>query len=201
MNLLSFFNEYKNGIIRQKIPVILLLIIFLFSIVCGIVLTKPEVINEYYLVYCDNYVYRVFSTESGIGAIFLGRFLKNLLNLIIIAGGGVVIFIFPVHVFLVFYNGYVFGAEFAILCTGYSVNGFFMALFLFLPQYLILGGILITSAPFSLECGVRVFKEKNFYCVKIFLWWIAFFFILALAACVLEVLTVVIFFRPFAWAP
>lgn len=200
MNLSLLWNELKNCLCRRKILVIVVISVFLCSIMCGIIMQKPTAIDDYYRIYCDNYVYRVFSTDGGTWAIFFGRFFRNFLLLLLLSGASVVVFLFPVHIFLVFFNGFVFGTEIVILITGYSVVGFFVAILLFLPQYLLLGIILIASVPFSFECGLQVFQDKCFACIRNYLRWLIIFSVIALFSCVLECVTVVFIFKPFAWA-
>lgn len=198
MNLSSCWNEFKNCLSKRKIVVIATSILFLCSIMCGIILHKTTIMNEYYLNYCDNYIYRVFSS-GGVWSIFLGRFFRNILFIIILTGASLVIFLFPIHIFLVFFNGFVLGTELVILCTEFSVCGFFVAVLLFLPQYILLGFILIASAPFSLDCGIQIFKDKSFFCVHNYIRWLVIFSAVSVLACLLEFFTIIFIFKPFAW--
>lgn len=200
MNLSFFIDECKNGVLRHKILTISLAILFLSSTMCGIVLVKPAGVFDYYLGYCDNYVYKVVCAGVNPFSILMGRCLSNILFFIVVCMSSCVVFLFPLQIFNVFYRGFVFGIELFILCTCYSVNGFFIALLLVFPQNIILGGILVLISPFCIECGTQILHARSLKPAYAYLSRLLFFLIVSLAAAILELFTVVIIFRPFAIA-
>ncbi|MBP5242696.1 MAG: stage II sporulation protein M [Clostridia bacterium] len=200
MDFSFYINGLKDALSRRKILIISLFILFLFSIMCGIIIQKPLVMYEYYFSYCDNYVYNVFSENVNIFLVFLGRCGRNIAYLCVICLSATIVFLFPLHIIILFYNGYVLGVQLSILCSSFGIGGFFVALLLILPQGLICGAILIFSAPFSLESGWEVLQTKSVFPVRKFFIWAIFFLILCVLAAFLEFFTVLLIFRPFAWA-
>ncbi len=199
MNLSFYINECKNYVLRYKIAVIGLILLFLISTMCGIIIIKPSNIFDYYLGYCDNYMYKIFSVGSNTFSVLTGRILSNFLFLIAVCISSCIIFAFPLQVFTIFYRGFVFGTELMILCTCFSVSGFFVAFLLVLPQSLIFGSILILSSPFSIECGLTTFRCLSLEKMKEYFPWLIFFSVLSVLSALLEFLTVIIIFRPFTF--
>ncbi len=199
MNLYFYINECKNYVLRYKIAVIGLIILFLIGTMCGIIIAKPSNIFDYYFGYCDNYMYKIFSVGSSTLSIFTGRLLSNFLFLIAVCISCCIIFLFPLQVFTIFYKGFVFGTELTILCTCFSISGFFVSFLLVLPQSIIFGAILILSSPFSIECGLTTLRCLSLEKMKGYLPWLIFFAIFSVLSALLEFLTVVIIFRPFTF--
>lgn len=197
MNLLFYINECRNCLFRHKMLTISLIILFLSSTMCGIILEKPTVIFDYYLAYCENYTYKIFSVNASVFSIFTGRCISNILFFAVVCVSSSVVFLFPLHIFIVFYRGFIFGIELVILCTCYSVSGFFVALLLVFPQGIIFAAILILSAPFSFECGLQTYHSRSLIAMREYFCWLIFFLSIALLSAVLESLTVIILFKPF----
>ena len=80
MNLSAYFVEV-SGILRKRLlPVVVFSGLFLVGILSGIVIDKPVAIEYYYLDYCDEYVYRIFSAP--VWSIFPARILNCILFLV-----------------------------------------------------------------------------------------------------------------------
>ena len=71
MNFLFLLRETGAVIRRRPIATIAFSAMFVIGIMCGILIDKPSAIECYYLNYCDNYIYRIFSESPG--GIFLDR--------------------------------------------------------------------------------------------------------------------------------
>ena len=198
MNLSFFLGECKNRILRYKFLILALVLAFLTSTMCGIIIVKPTLIIQFCHGYCENYMYKVFSLESGIFSVLISRCIGNTLFLVVVCLSSTVIFVFPLQIFAIFYRGFIFGVEIFILFAYYTVGGFFVVILLLLPQAILCGGILIFSTPFSLECGLTAFQARSLEHMRGFLPWLVFFGAICLFSALLEFFTVLIFFKPFA---
>ena len=79
--------------------------LFVIGILSGIVIEKPASIECYYLNYCDNYIYRIFSESSG--GIFVDRLLSSAFFIVLTIPLALSIFCVPLQGILVFYKGFV----------------------------------------------------------------------------------------------
>lgn len=75
MNSLFLLREIGFILKKRLMSVIVFCTMFVIGIMCGIVIEKSVTIYRYYLNYCDNYIYRIFS-ESPSG-ILLDRVLSS----------------------------------------------------------------------------------------------------------------------------
>ena len=82
MNFLFLLRETGAVIRRRPIATIAFSAMFVIGIMCGILIDKPSAIECYYLNYCDNYIYRIFSESPG--GIFLDRLLGSAFFLILV---------------------------------------------------------------------------------------------------------------------
>ena len=153
MNLSAYFVEV-SGILRKRLlPVIVFSGLFLVGILSGIVIDKPVAIEYYYLDYCDEYVYRIFSAP--VWSIFPTRILNCILFLVPAVLISLCVFCIPLQGILVFYKGFVFGSVTVILFSVYKFSGFIIWLLVLLPQTLLFAAICIVFSVLAFDCGLE----------------------------------------------
>lgn len=143
-----------SGILRKRLlPVVVFSGLFLVGVLSGIVIDKPVAIEYYYLDYCDEYVYRIFS--ASVWSIFLARILNCILFLVPTLLISLCIFCIPLQGILIFYKGFVFGSITVILFSVYKFSGFIIWLLVLLPQTLLFAAIYIVFRRWRLIAGLK----------------------------------------------
>ena len=195
MNFLFLLRETGAVIRRRPIATIAFSAMFVIGIMCGILIDKPSAIECYYLNYCDNYIYRIFSESPG--GIFLDRLLGSAFFLILVVPSALTIFCVPLQGFLVFYKGFVFGTVTVILVSVYKFSGFLVWLIVLLPQTLLFSLVYILISVIAFDCA-RESRCRGGGCggIRDFLIYLLVAAVAAVVCALLEFLIVCLIFRP-----
>lgn len=136
-----------NGVKADKKYLIAFLIVTLCAIICGIVLFKLISINIYFKNYAKDYVYKVFNFKNG--SLIFPHFLSEVFYLCLIflicrftkLKYLTLVLIFIRVVYLAFYS--------AILIAVNALGGVTVAIFVFIPAYLVSLALCYFLAEFS----------------------------------------------------
>lgn len=194
MNLLFLLREIATCIKKRMIVLIVFITLFGIGLFSGIVIDKPNVIECYYLNYCDNYVYRIFSESPG--GIFLDRISGSAIFILLVFPLALSVFCVPLQAFLVFYKGFVFGSVTVILFSVYRFSGFLIWLVILLPQTLLFAAIYVVLSVLAFDCGCESRTCGNLAGIRNFIIYAAAAFVAALLCALFEFLVVCLLFRP-----
>ena len=194
MNLLCILREIGASVKKRFVVTVIFFALFVIGILSGIVIEKPASIECYYLNYCDNYIYRIFSESSG--GIFVDRLLSSAFFIVLTIPLALSIFCVPLQGILVFYKGFVFGTVTVILFSVYRFSGFLVWLVVLLPQVLLFSAAYVVLSVLAFDCGSENRLRRDFGCMRGFLVYLLLAAIAALLCALLEFLVVCLIFRP-----
>lgn len=194
MNLLCILREIGAQLKKRLIVTIVFIALFVIGILSGIVMDKPLSIECYYLNYCDNYIYRIFSESSG--GILVDRLLSSAFFIVLTIPLALTVFCVPLQGILVFYKGFVFGTVTVILFSVYRFSGFLVWLIVLLPQVLLFSAVYIILSVLAFDCGCENRLRRDFYCVRVFFIYLLMAALAAFICALLEFLVVCLIFRP-----
>ena len=192
MNLLFLLREIGFTLKKRIMSVIVFSTMFVIGIMCGIILEKSVTIYRYYLNYCDNYVYRIFSESPG--GILLDRVLSSTFFLLLTIPAAFCIFYLPVQGLLIFYKGFVLGSGTVIFFSVYKFSGFLVWLIVLLPQTLLFAAVYVCFSAIAYDfvrekrCRGNGIREFFAYCLIMLS--------AALVCALMEFLMICLIFRP-----
>lgn len=196
MSLLFLWNRYRSLLRANKRLLFVALFLCLSGIMCGIIIGQNSFLLDYFLDYCDNYLYNIFSPSIGLFRVFINRLIRGTFSLLLILGCCFSLFVLPAVGIFLFTVGYSFGSLIVILPSVYGIQGFFVLLLVVLPQFLLSQGIVVLLLPISVYfCRCRIFRYP-----KTLLFFLLTSLVFFAACAALECLIVLIFFRPFSFA-
>ncbi len=196
MNLPFLLRDVGSQLKRHWIASILFGATFVIGILVGMFIRKPAAIEVYYLDYCDNYIYRIFSEAPG--GIFVDRILSSLFFLVLALPAALSVFCTPLQGILVFYRGFVFGSVTVILFPVYRFTGFLVWLIVLLPQTLLFAATYLVLSVLAFDCGWENHSRRDFCGMKKFFVYLIVAVVAALLCALLEFLIVCLIFRPFS---
>ena len=192
MNSLFLLREIGFILKKRLTSVIVFCTMFVIGIMCGIVIEKSVTIYRYYLNYCDNYIYRIFS-ESPSG-ILLDRVLSSAFFLLLTIPTAFCIFYLPVQALLIFYKGFIFGTVTVILISVYKFSGFLVWLIILLPQTLLFAAVYICFSVIAYDF-VRERRCRGTGIKELFTYFLI-ALLSSLVCALIEFLLVCLIFRP-----
>lgn len=192
MNFLFFMREGLGRAFERKKTLLILALVFLAGVICGIIFIKTPAIYGYHLNLCEKYVDRVCYSDRNVFLILIERFAGGalLVAFVIAAGCHPVCLIFPP--LLLFYRAYTFGGSIAIFFSVYRLSGALIVFGLYLPIHLLIDCVLFLAAAFSFARAPSFCKNE----LKPMLTDLLFLLVLVTAICLLELLLLIILFRP-----
>ena len=110
-------------------------IVIIGSIICGIVLFKLNNISNYVYNFADNYVFYVFNFKSG--NMFLTHFLSELIYLYVVFFICYCTKLKFLALFVVFLRTLIATIYAIVLCTLFGAEGITVAIFVFIPAFLL----------------------------------------------------------------
>lgn len=194
MKLLLLLREAGTCLKKHLITFSILVIMFGIGIISGIVLDKSVAIECYYVNYCDNYVYRIFSEFPG--GIFIDRAIVSVVYIALVFPLAFSVYFVPLQGFLIFYRGFVFGSVTVILFSVYHFSGFLIWLIILLPQTLLFAAIYVTLSVLAFDCGGECRGRRDFCGMGGFVVYAVVALIASLLCALLEFLVIFLIFRP-----
>ena len=125
-------NFCSGGLIRDKKFVLAFIITLICAIICGIVLYKPVISNQYLRNFADDYVYNVFNFKNS--TLLLTHLISDLIYLYIIFFIGYFTRLKYFTLIFVFLRGLFFGVYSVILFAVIPVGGVIVGIFVFVPS-------------------------------------------------------------------
>ncbi len=192
MNFLFFIKDGLGRAFERKKTLLLLAILFCVGIVCGILFIKTPAIYGYHLNLCDKYIDRVCYSERNVFLILIERFAGGalLVGFVLAAGFHPACLVFPP--LLIFYRAYTFGGSIAIFFSVYRMSGALIIFGLYLPIHLLLDGVLFLAAAYSFARAPHFCKSE----LRPMLFDLLFLLVLIAAICLLEIILLLVLFRP-----
>ena len=172
-------NLHCNGYKWDKKYLIALLVILFCSIICGIVLYKPVISNSYFIDLADEYVFNVFCFRNF--ALFLHRFLSDLIYLYIIFFIALFTKLKYLTLIFVFLKGLFFGVYVAVLFGITSFGGGIVCVFVFIPSSLVSFAMMYVVAEY-----IKIINKRYVFFVPL---------VLSLIGCVIYELLINVVFR------
>lgn len=194
MNILFLLSDIGSQLKKRLVVFITFSIMFVIGVMSGIIIDKPVAIDCYYLNYCDNYIYRIFSESPG--GIFTDRILTSALFIALVIPTALSIYCVPLQGLLVFYKGFVFGSVTVILFSVYRFSGFLVWLLVLLPQTLLFAIVYIILSVLAFDCGCENRSRRDFHYMKTFFVYFLTAIIAALLCALVEFLFICFIFRP-----
>ncbi len=194
MNLLFCFQDCLSRIVLRKKTVIVLIIVFLCSTLCGIIFVKTPTFYEFHLRQCNRYLDQVCYSQTNVIVICFRRFFGCLLYILLLTAAGIhpVALIFAPLALV--YRAYTFGGSVFLLVSAYRASGVVVLLTIFLPVHILSDVLFLAVATLSFE---RAFR---FRCCADHLRGIATDFLVAaivgFAICLFEAFLLVALFHP-----
>lgn len=128
-------NLHNKGFIKDKKFLLAFLITVICSFICGTVLCKAVIFNEYLRNFADNYIFYVFNFQNS--TLFLSKFLTDLVYFYIIFFICYFSRLKYLALLPLFLRGLFFGIYSVILIGAESFGGVVVAIFVFIPATLI----------------------------------------------------------------
>lgn len=128
-------NLHNNGFIKDKKFLLTFVIALICSIICGIVLYKTAVLNEYLLNFADDYVFFVFNFENS--ALLVPKILTDIVYFYIVFAICYFTKFKYLSIIPLFLRGVFFGIYTSILIVVNSFSGTVVAIFVFIPASLV----------------------------------------------------------------
>lgn len=196
MSLLFLWNRYKTLFHSSKKLIFAALFVCLSGIMCGIIIGQNSFLLDYFLDYCDSYLYNVFCIDVSLFFVFFNRLIRSAFTLVLLTACCISLYFLPIVAVYLFIMSFSFGSLLTVLLSVYGIQGFFILLLLVLPQLLLSQGLTALFLPVCAECcRIRLIcRKQGFFAVPVLL--LCYFILCAL----IEMLTVLLFFRPFAFA-
>lgn len=194
MNFPFFIKNCAERILCRKKTLIILILLYLSSIICGIIFIKTPAIYEYHYNMCDRFIDRVCFSNTSVFLIFFERTFGNavLLVLFVIAGIHPIACILPPVVII--YRAYTFGGSIFIFCSVYRFTGVLIAFLLYFPIHLLIDAVFLCAGICSFHRSVRFcFCKRDFSELVVdFL----FFLAIIVLICILEAILLLALFHP-----
>lgn len=194
MNLLFCLKECFYRIWARKTLLIILFLLFLCSIMCGILFINTPAIYDYHINLCDRFIDRICYSSTSVIIIFFERTAGHALYLVLLFACGAHIFAWPFAPAVLIYRGYTFGGTLFIFFSVYRVSGALIALVLYLPVHLMFDILFLCVSVLSFErarncsfCGDEWKNTFNEFLLAL---------IIAAAICILEALLLAVLFHP-----
>lgn len=194
MTLLPPLQDCLDRVFMRKRTIFVLILLFLSSIVLGIVLVITHSSYTYHLELCDDFLNEVCFSDTNFFLVFLKRTASHGLLLLIILACGIHFTALIVPPAIIIYRAYTFGGCICIFFSVYRFTGAIIAIFLYLPVHLLLDCVLIMAATLS-------FSRASRFCMcgdelKELLFDFLVLLILIAVICLAEAILLLVLFRP-----
>ena len=163
MNL-SFIKDFFSNILQRKFLLLIGLIVFSIGAGYGVANGKETISIFGVESDCDEYILIVFK-ERSVFSLFLRRIIFNVPAMAICLLSGCFLLLFPLHLFIIFYKGFLSGAVCVIIISNYGICGILIAIMAVIPITLITGFAFVCLLVSSYDCGLENFKDRHF-CVS-----------------------------------
>ncbi len=142
-------NLHKKAFIKDKKFLLAFAIAIICSFICGIVLCKVAIINEYLVNFANDYVFFVFNFENS--TLLVSKILTDLVYFYIIFAISYFTKLKYLTLLPLFLRGLFFGIYTAILIAVNSFGGTIVAIFVFIPASIISFALCYVIAEYCKE--------------------------------------------------
>ncbi len=193
---MRFFSirERFSPIFERKKTLIFLTVLLLLGVILGMIFVKTPVFYDYHLKLLEQFVERVCFSSRSVFLIFLERLAGSTLLLVLVSFSGVHTVALLLPPVVLFYRSYTFGATVLLFFSVYRLSGALVLFFFYLPVHLLVD-LLLTGGATLAFVRARTFCWKKDDFSRLFLDIIS-LFILLFIVCLLELLLLLVFFRP-----
>ena len=194
MNPLFCLKELISRAFERKWVTVCLFLLFLCSIMSGILFIKTPVFYDYHLKICDRFLDEVCYSDRSVFLICMERFLGNALFLLLIMLGGLHPAALVITTTTLAFRGYLFGGSLAIFFSVYRFSGALMCITLYLPIHLLLDVVFFAAGAITF---CRAFRFS--FCMSDLKELLIDFLLLALlvfAICLFEMILLGVLFHP-----
>lgn len=160
MNLFFTLKNRIHELFERKKAIIILILLFLSSIVCGIVFIKNGEFYQICMRNCSRFVDYVCFSQVSVFKIFLERFLAHLLILSVVLLTGITKITSYLSPVILVYRGFFLGGNCFLLIAVYHFSGILILLLLYLPIHLAVDFLLTVACIHAFD------RSKSFYFCK-----------------------------------
>lgn len=195
MNLSLLLDEIKNSIAGHRFIFVLAVTSCIAGMICGFATDREAILYINYESNCELYIGAVLG-KCSVFSILFRRVLLYLPAVGFSFLSGQIVFCFPLHLFIIFYKGFILGATCVIIFTQYSLAGVLIGVVAVVPFGLIACLIFAIFSGMLYENGCENYRCRQIRPTRMYLRLWGVIAIVILIACILEVLLIVIVVRP-----
>lgn len=194
---MRFFLPVKDcigrGLTRKK-TLIAFAVLFLAGIVFGIVFLKTPAVYDYHLDRCNKYLEGVLYSGDNVLLILLKRTAGHAFLLAVLVIAGIHPAALVITPCVVAYRAYTFGGSMGIFVSVFRLSGALVIFPVYLPVRLLMDAIFLLAIATSFERASGFCFNRG--CWKELACDFLVYFVLVLLVCILEMILLLIFFRP-----
>ena len=190
--LLKYSKRFLKGVKNKKLLALLLIVGYLCGIVLGVVF-KGKTQTNIFIGFVENYHEFVFGLYSNPIKLSLIRLINNLFSFILIYLFCFSAYLFLFNLLIFLYRGIILGSVLTTFFNLFGIRGIIIYIFLVLVQNLLVSFALFFTSIIVYD--LRSYCKKK-YTDNVYLKYFLIGYVLTVAVVVLELLLLVLFFRP-----